>query len=138
MQLFVKVMPVNAGSSEQAGAFEMTACPPDVEADTVLSFLMQQYGEPIDTAYTSDEDSARVEIGWVFPGPPSAVSGEPTDLISLPFIKIDDGSLQPMFQCFAAHREMMEQLAKDGTFSEYTKVTNPQREYRAPTRTGEK
>ena len=138
MQLFVKIMPVNAGSSEQAGEFKVMACPPDVEADTVLSFLMQQYGEPVDTAYTSDENHARVEIGWVFPGPPGLASGESTELICAPFIKIDDGSLQPMFEWFAAQREMMERLAKDGTFSEYTQVTNPQREYRPPAQTGEK
>src|SRR5215467_2761903 len=50
MQLYVKLIPLWAGTSESAGEPRLLCCPPDVEPDTVLSFLTQQLGEVIDTA----------------------------------------------------------------------------------------
>jgi hypothetical protein len=42
MRLFVKVIPLRAGTSEPAGEPRLVRCPRDVEPDTVLSFLTQQ------------------------------------------------------------------------------------------------
>ncbi len=48
MQLFVKVIPLRAGTGEPAGEPRLVCCPPDVEPDTSLSFLTQRLGEVIE------------------------------------------------------------------------------------------
>jgi hypothetical protein len=50
VRLFVKVIPLRAGTGEPAGEPCLVSCPPDVEPDTVLSFLTKRLGEVIETA----------------------------------------------------------------------------------------
>lgn len=69
MRLLVKVIPLRAGTAESAGDLEVLACPPDVEADMILSFLTGRFGDLIETAWTSSGRHPRIEAGWIFPGP---------------------------------------------------------------------
>ena len=55
MPLFVKVIPLRAGTGEPDGDPRMLRCPGDVEPDTILPFLTQRLGEAIDTVWTSTE-----------------------------------------------------------------------------------
>lgn len=61
MRLLVKVIPLRAGTAEPAGDPQMSACPPDVGADTILSFLAGWFGAVVETAWTSTERHPRVE-----------------------------------------------------------------------------
>ena len=128
-ELFVKVTPVKAGTAEDVAAFQMVECPPDVEADTLLSFLTQQFGEPIDAAIVSNEKYQRLQVGWIFPGPPTDVPEGTTERICTPFIELDDGSRVAMFAWLADTREVMERNAKDGSISELNVISKDQREY---------
>jgi hypothetical protein len=65
--LLVKVIPLRAGTAEPAGDPQILACPPDVEADTILSFLTGRFGAVIETAWTSTERHPRAGTGWIFP-----------------------------------------------------------------------
>jgi hypothetical protein len=75
MPLFVKVIPLRAGTSEPAGESRLLCCPPNVEPDTILSFLSQRLGKPVETVWTSTEHHERLDIGWVFPGAPATADG---------------------------------------------------------------
>lgn len=101
-QLFVKIIPLRAGTAEPAGEFRMFTCPPEVEPDTVLSFLIHEMGEVIETLWTSTERHQRISIGWVFHG----ASGpyQVVDFACVPFLDTADG-LQPMFEAQADQRE---------------------------------
>lgn len=55
MQLFIKIIPLRAGTAEPAGQPCIIACPAGVEPDTILSFLTQHLGEVIETIWTSTE-----------------------------------------------------------------------------------
>jgi hypothetical protein len=53
MPLFVRVIPLRAGSGEPAGEASLVCCPPDVAPDTILLFLTRRLGEPAETVWTS-------------------------------------------------------------------------------------
>jgi hypothetical protein len=67
MPLFVKIIPLWAGTSEPADEPRLLRCPPDVEPDTIFSFLAQRLGAPVETVWTFTERHERLGIGWVFP-----------------------------------------------------------------------
>jgi FRG domain len=46
----VKVIPLRAGTAKASSDPQTLACPPDVEADTILSFLAGRFGEVVETA----------------------------------------------------------------------------------------
>ena len=110
MRLFVKVIPLRAGTGEPAGEARLVCCPPDVEPDTVLSFLTQQLGEVIETAWTSTEHHA--------PGRRLGLSrrsrrraAPAVELACVPFIEGPGGTLQPMFEVQAGQRRQFALLA---------------------------
>src|SRR6266702_4263583 len=110
MRLFVKVIPLQAGTGEPAGEARLVYCPADVEPDTVLSFLTQRLGEVIETVWTSTEHHERLGVGWVFPGAPAG-SHEAVELACVPFLDGPGGGLQPMFEVQAGQRRQFAQLA---------------------------
>jgi hypothetical protein len=131
VQLFVKIVPLKAGSAEAAGDEEVIPCPPDVEPDTILSFLAQKFGELIDTAWTSTERHPRLETGWIFPGTSAVPPMEAIEFLCVPFIQAADGSLQSMFELLADQRQEFDQLAKSRAVDEYVVIEQPQRAYRS-------
>jgi hypothetical protein len=102
MQLFIKVIPLRAGTGAPAGQPRLLACPPGVTPDTVLSFLTQRLGEVLQTAWTPTGHHQHPGIGWVFSGGPATGPQEAVDLACVPFIESPGGSLQPLFEAQAA------------------------------------
>jgi hypothetical protein len=137
MRLFVKVIPLQAGTGEPAGEPRLVCCPPDVEPDTILSFLTQQLGAVIDTVWTSTEHHERLGVGWVFPGAPAAGPQEAAEVACIPFIEGPGGTLQPMFEAQDSQRRQFAQLA--GSHGLDTTVTQrPHRTYHpAPAQAGQ-
>jgi len=127
MRLFIKIIPLRAGTAEPAGEPRILPCPPDVEPDTILSFLTQRLGEVIETIWTSTERHERIDTGWVFPGTPATESQDAVEVACVPFIETADGSLQPMFEVQADQRLQFSQLASRGLG--YTLIRWPQRQY---------
>ena len=131
MQLYVKVIPVIAGTSQPAGDAMLMPCPPDAEPDTVLSFLTQRFGEPIEVAWTSTARHPRLATGWIFPGTRATTVAPDVEFICIPHIEAEDGTLQNMFELQADLRQEFEQLAADGALDSLTVVPAPQRRYQA-------
>ena len=111
MRLFVKIIPLRAGTAEPVGAPRMLACPPSVEPDTILSFLIQKLGEVVEAIWTFTERHERIDIGWVFPDTSATEARDAVELACVPFIEIADGSLQPMFEAQADQRQEFGELA---------------------------
>jgi hypothetical protein len=130
MRLLVKVIPLRAGTAESAGDPEVLPCPPDVEADTILSFLTGRFGDLIETAWTSSERHPRIETGWIFPGPPDDERAGGVEILCVPFIETGDGSTRPMFEWLADRRQDFEELAGSGALDRYRVIELPQRDYR--------
>jgi hypothetical protein len=128
MRLIVKVIPLRAGASEPAAEPRMLACPPDVEPDTILSFLTQQLGEPIEAIWTSTERDRRIDTGWIFPGIPAIESQDAVELACVPFLETADGALQLMFEVQADQRQQFAELAASRGL-DYTIIERPQRAY---------
>jgi hypothetical protein len=130
MQLFVnvKVIPLRTGTGESAGEPRLLRCPPDVAPDTIMSFLTQQLGEAIDTAWTSTGEHTRLAIGWVFPGAPATGPHEAVEVACAPFIEAPGGSPQPLFEVHAGQRRQSAQRA--GSHSQDpTVIRHPHRAY---------
>ncbi|HEV2373220.1 MAG TPA: hypothetical protein VGS19_13725 [Streptosporangiaceae bacterium] len=102
-RLFVKVTPTRAGTVEPAGEPETLACPPSVEPETVRSFLVACFGEPLEVAWATTERHTRVQIGWFFAAEQSR-DAEVADLLCVPLIDTGNGALQPMFEVQADQR----------------------------------
>jgi hypothetical protein len=130
MRLLVKVIPLRAGTAEPAGDPQMLACPPDVEADTILSFLAGRFGAVVETAWTSTERHPRVEAGWIFPGPRERGPAGGIEILCVPLVDTGDGSLRSMFEWLADQRQDFEELAKRGAVDRYTVIELPHRDYR--------
>src|SRR5260370_41397677 len=97
MRLFVKVIPLRAGTGEPAREPRLVCCPPDVEPDTILSFLTQQLGEVIEAVWTSTEHHERLGVGWVFPGAPATRPQQAVELACVSFIELPGRPLRPTF-----------------------------------------
>src|SRR5215467_7720649 len=104
MPLFVKVIPLPAGTTEPAGEPCLLRCPPDVEPDTILSFLTQRLGEPVEKVCTSTEHHQRLDIGWVFADVPTTGQQDATEFACIPFLESPDGQLRPMLEVQADQR----------------------------------
>jgi hypothetical protein len=128
MQLFVKVIPLRAGTTESAGEPRLVCCPPDVEPDTILSFLTQQLGEVIETAWITTSDHTRLPIGWIFPGTPAEEPREAIEVACVPFTESPGGSLQPLFEAQTDQRQQFSQLA-DNHDQHVTTSRGPHRTY---------
>jgi hypothetical protein len=130
-QITLKIALVQVGSGEPLEQPEWTACPNDVEADTLLSYLTQQFGEPIEVALTSTEKNPRIVIGWFFRPPAGQLTGPADDieLLVIPYITLEDGSDVAMFLHQANQKELFETLAVEGKVDELTLIEQPQREY---------
>jgi hypothetical protein len=111
MQLFVKVIPLRAGTGEPAGEPCLMRCPSGVAPDAILPFLTQTLGEAIATAWTSTGEHACLDVGWVFSGTPATGPHEAVDFACVPFIEAPDGSLQPLFEVQAGQRRQFAELA---------------------------
>lgn len=132
MRLFIKIIPLRAGTAEPAGEPRIPPCPPDMEPDTILSFLTQRLGEVIETVWTSIERHERIDTGWVFPGTPATESQDAVEAACVPFIETADGSLQPVFEAQADQRLQFAPLAESRGL-DYTLIQRPQREYQPTT-----
>ena len=132
MQLYVTITPVSAGTSRPAGEPRTVPCPADVEPDAVLSFLTGQFGEPVETAWTSTRRHARVTTGWVFPGRPATATDPAVELICVPLIRADDGTLRPLFEVQADQRRDVDQFAASGIFDRRAVVSAPHRVHQIP------
>ena len=130
MRLVVKVIPLSAGTAEPAGAPELLSCPPDVEADTILSFLTSKFGDPVQTAWTSTDRHPRIDTGWIFRAPRAGEPDQDVEMLCVPFIEAADGSLRSLFEQLADGREDFEQLASRDAFDQHSVIELPQRDYR--------
>jgi len=132
MQLFVKIIPLRAGNAGPAGESRMLACPPDVEPDTILSFLSQRFGEITEMIWTSTERHERIGIGWLFTSTQATESQDAVELACVPFIEAADGSLQPMFEALAEQRLQFGELMA-GHGLDYAVIQQPNRDYHPAT-----
>src|SRR5580704_6786661 len=108
MQLHVKITPLCAGTAEPVGPSEILLCPADVGPETVRSFLVRQFGEPAEVAWTRSERHERLAVGWIFPAGPPGGPGSDVEVLCVPFIDAGDGSLRPMFEVLADQRQEFE------------------------------
>lgn len=131
MQIYIKVIPITGGTSQQAGDSLMMPCPQDMEPDTVLSFLSQRFGEPIETAWTSTARHQRLATGWIFPGTNATAHDPEIELLCVPHIRTGNGTLQNMFELQADQRHEFEQLATDGALDSLAILNAPHRTYQA-------
>jgi len=130
MRLLVKIIPLRAGTAEPAGAPELLPCPPDVEADTILSFLTGRFGDPVETAWTSTGRHPRLEAGWIFRAPQARDDDRDVEILCVPLIEAADGSWRSMFEQLADDRENFDELASHDAFDQHTVIELPQRDYR--------
>lgn len=93
------------------------------------SFLTGQFGDLIDTAWTSTQRHPRIAAGWIFTAPQDKWPGD-TEILCVPFVQGDDGALQPMFELLADQRQELKELASSGKLDGLSVVKLPQREYR--------
>jgi hypothetical protein len=129
MRLLVKIIPLSAGTAEPAGAPELVPCPPDVEADTILSFLTGRFGDPIETAWTSTCRHPRINTGWIFRAPQALEDDRDVEILCVPLIEAADGSLRSLSEQLADGREDFSELASHA-FDQHTVIELPQRDYR--------
>jgi len=136
MQLFVKVVPLSAGTGQASSGGELLRCPDDVGSDTLLSFLTQLFGDVIDTAWTSTERHERLACGWIFAGPGERKGQQ---VLCAPFVAANDGSLRSLFELMADQHVEFEELARSGELDDFKVITLPHRTYRpaAETDTGQ-
>ena len=92
MQLYIKIIPVIAGTSRPAGDTLLMPCPHDVEPDTVLSLLTQCFGEPIETAWTSAARHEHLATGWIFLSRQATASDPEIELLCVPHIWTAEGN----------------------------------------------
>jgi hypothetical protein len=135
MPLFVKVIPLRAGTSEPAGEPRLLCCPPDVEPDTILSFLTQRLGEPVELVRMSTEHHERPGVGWIFPGSPATGERDAVEVACVPFLESPGGALRPMFEVQAEQRRQFAKLA-DSHELEVTVLQAPHRAYHPAAGTG--
>lgn len=129
MRLFVQVTPLKAGTPEPSGDSHLMECPADVEPDTVLSFLSQRFGDVVDTAWTSTQRHARLACGWIFAG---TTEDSGCEVLCVPLLEMDDGSIQSMFELQADQRAEFDELVAYGELDNYTIVERPHRDYQHP------
>ena len=129
MDLYIKVITVRAGSSDPESA-RLEPCPPDVDPATVQSYLTGKFGEPLRLVWTSTSHRPRVDIGWVFAGGPAARTDTAHEILCIPTLIAEDGTLQHMFEVQADQRQQFEQLAASGAFDSHQVITAPRRDYR--------
>lgn len=131
-RIALKIARVQAGSGEPVAEPEWIDCPPDVTPDTLLSYLTQQFGEPIEVALTATEKNPRLAIGWFFRPTPAVPTGatDNFEAMIIPFIKLEDGSDVAMFLHQAEQLELFKSFAADGRADELTIVDQPQRDYK--------
>jgi hypothetical protein len=122
MRLHVKITLLDAGTPTQAGPSEMLACPADVESDTVRSFLVQHFEDPVDVARMPTERHQRLAVGWIFPVQETSEAGTTLELLCVPFADATDGSLPAMFEMLADQRQDLELLAATGFLDSLTVV----------------
>jgi hypothetical protein len=103
MPLVVKIIPLGAGTRQPAGEPRLLSCPPEVEPDTILSFLTQRLGEPVGLVWAPTEHHKPRGIGWVFPA--AATGGQDAvEFACVPFHQAPDGALLPLFEVHADQR----------------------------------
>jgi hypothetical protein len=127
-------------------------CSEDVVPETMLSFLQQRLGDPIEAALMSTPRHPRLEVGWIFPGEAFARIGvevpSRSNVLVTPmlrgaivraggadnFVKVRYGeeTLVSMFEVMADERLRLEQMANAGTgpFRSVGFLKLPPREYR--------
>jgi hypothetical protein len=128
MPLFVNVIALRAGTTEPAGEPRLLPCPPDVEPGTVLSFLTQRLGEPVELVRAPTEHHQRVGIGWVFPDASSTGQQDATEVACIPFIESPGGRLRPLFEVHAGQQRQFTQLAGNHGL-DTTVIQQPHRAY---------
>jgi hypothetical protein len=126
----LKIAPVTIGSGEPIGELEWQDCPPDVAPDTLLSYLSQQFGEPIELVLTSTETQKALAVGWFFRPPVASKWAGKADLMVIPYITLDDGSEVAMFVHQADQKAMFRNLYNEGKGDRLVEIEQPQRPYR--------
>ena len=134
MDLYIKVASVRAGTSDSVDA-RLEPCPPGVEAATVRSYLARRFGEPLRLVWTSTSRHPRVDIGWVFPGGPAAGTDAAPEILCIPALLADDGTLQDLFELQADQRQDFERLATSGASGGHQVITAPPRDSHSATTT---
>ena len=109
--------------------------PPDVEMDTLESFVGQRFGEPLDVASVEHPTLGVVRVGWVLEIPNGMeVPGrhEDFELVLIPMMTDPDdpGSLMSVFLRLAESKKEFERLAADGTVARLVVRDMVRREYR--------
>lgn len=128
-RLWVRILPLLAGTAEPAGQPDVLPCSADVEPDTILSFLSSRLGDPVETAWTSTDRHPRLPAGWIFPTRQTDPPGDPKELLCVPLIETPGGGLRPMFEALADERQDMEELARTGALRKLTTIELPHRDY---------
>ncbi len=136
MDMYIKVITVPAGTSDPVDA-RLEPCPPDVEPATVQSYLTGKFGEPLRLVWTSTIRHPRVDIGWVFPGSPATGTDAAQEILAIPTLIADDGTLQHMFEVQADQRQQFEQLAASGALDSHQVITALPRDYQPAAGTAE-
>jgi hypothetical protein len=135
VKIFVNVTPVKTGTAEPVGAVQKVGCPGDIEPDTLLSYLTQQFGEPLEAAWTTTARHPKLQVGWIFPSPAHDGSGTapPLDreLLVVPFTYDAEGSVIPFFEYQADAWSQFNEIAERGGFDDTVHFTLPQRTYEA-------
>jgi hypothetical protein len=130
VHLQIRITPLRAGTAEPVDEPRLFPCPPDLEPDQILSFLVQFFDcEPIEVAWTRTERHERINLGWIFAVLPGGEPIEGVELMCVPVIDTEDGSRKPLVEVLADQRQDFEHLAASGAIDSLTIVEAPQREY---------
>jgi hypothetical protein len=89
-------------------------CPPEIDAYTVLSYLKQHYGKPLDVAYTESAEHGRVVVGWTFSAPPEWARDREAELAAIPSSVGPRGDLVPIFLEQERRRAVFQRIVDEG------------------------
>jgi hypothetical protein len=108
MPLKIKITPLRTGTTQPADVPKLFPCPPHLEYDQILPFLIRFFGtDPIEHAWTTTSRHAHLNMGWIFPSMPTD-NGQPMDhfeLLCVPVIEGEDEMHKPLFELLADQQQ---------------------------------
>ena len=128
----LKITAVKAGTGAPLGEPRWQVCPEDVDPDTLLSWLEQTFGKPVELVLTQTEVNPALPVGWFFKAvrAEADLPSEQLELMVIPFISVGDGSQVAMFAYQAEQKAAFMNLTSTGRIEALTVIEQPQREYR--------
>jgi tetratricopeptide (TPR) repeat protein len=104
-------------AADEYVASSLQPLPASVDASNVADYCRAIYGEPRDVAWTVLPGRGNVAIGWSFPLGDELTAEfelEEGELVVIPSVELDDGSVRPLFVRLGEQRRMFQALHAAG------------------------